>query len=412
MRIQPHVWAKTGKSNGLVADVFRNSIVTHGHPHGFCGAIFHALSLEDTIRNRAISAPEVWFNYLDHCMEIPRILETDPQLSTFWLSEWETKSGDTLINSIQKFKDEGYRDIELVRNLNKGSPLECYKELLSELGCLKPELRGSGWKTALAALSLAYFYRESEIEDALITAVNELESDTDTIGTMVGALLGVLSERNPAWPVQDSAYISSEAKRMSRIAAGEKQSSYLYPDLGHWDPPRRQYETIGIFESRPVISGFGEYKPHGDEYQSRIKDIIWQWCELPFGQNILAKRKLGINSKIMPSQLPRQKQTTPAKKITADSSDVSKPTASKKLVENDHVDEVSRTSTILEDDDVSTKTESVDTWTDEVISSKFDDQVLGSMFNRCIETSMSVESAMGFAAIIAKAKLVRMRRKK
>lgn len=412
MRIQPHVWAFSGNIDELVVDVFRNAIVSHGHPHGFCGAIFHALCLEDTIRNHAIPAPDTWFVFLDRCLDIPRLLENDPQLSTFWLSEWETKSGISLRNSILKFREKGIRDIELSQEVEGESPAERYRDLLCKLGCLKPELRGSGWKTALAAVSLSYIYREGNIKDALITTANELESDTDTIGTMAGALLGVISERVPEWPVQDCSYLGSEAKRLSSIAMGESQSSFLYPDLGHWNPPKKQYESMGTFEARPVISGFGEYNAYGEEYKTKANKLIWQWCELPFGQNILAKRKLGTGTSIMPGQLPRK---LPDVSLTSDgisSSGMTKPATKRKLTEDGHVNPHSRVAASHEEDNIPINTGSVDTWTNDVISSNFDDKVLGRTLNQCIETSLSVESAIGFASIIAKAKLARMRRRR
>lgn len=55
--------------------------------------------------------------------------------------------------------------------------------------------------------------------------------------------------------------------------------------------------------------------------------------------------------------------------------------------------------------------EGVDDWTDIVIRSDFDDLVMGRMLNRCIEQTGSIEVAIGFASIIAKAKITRQRRR-
>ena len=199
MRVQPHVWAFDGDSDTLLLNVLRDAIVTHGHPHGFCGAIFHAMCVTDAIRTRTIPAPDSWGQYLDRCLDIGRLIESEPQLSAFWAAEWEMKSGVTLKDAVMQFRDEGHRDLEIVQDIRRDQASECYREVIRELGCLTPQYRGSGWKTALAALALAYFFRDKAIEDALIVAVNELESDTDTIATMTGALLGATVNRVPEW---------------------------------------------------------------------------------------------------------------------------------------------------------------------------------------------------------------------
>lgn len=410
MRIQPHVWSSAGSSEVLVADVFRNAIVTHGHAHGFCGAIFHALSLDDAIRQRTISSPNGWSAYLDRCVELSRIMDGEPQLSTFWLSEWETKAGITLKDAVTKFRDEGNRDIDLVQGVRSGSPLERYREVLNKLGCLTPQYRGSGWKTSLAALSLAYFFREDEIENALLTSANELESDTDTIGTMAGALLGATANRSPEWPVQDCVYLAREARRLSSVARGEAQDSFSYPDLGHWAPPRKQYEAMGTFGNGLAMAGLGELQTHGEEYSS--KGLVWQWCEFAFGQNVLAKRKTGVSSHIAPGQLPGERQKAPATSRGTGVADAKKPSVSGELFRDEHTDVGLRMPVGRKDDTTQVVAGTVDAWTDEAILSNFDDRVLGRMLNRCIDASRSVEAAMGFAAIIAKAKLARMKRRR
>ena len=410
MRIQPHVWSSAGNREVLIADVFRNAIVTHGHAHGFCGAIFHALSLDDAIRKRTISSPVGWGAYLDHCLELMRLMEGEPQLSTFWLSEWETKAGITLKDAVARFRDEGSRDIELVQGVQSGSPLERYREVLSKLGCWTPQYRGSGWKTSLAALSLAYFFRENEIEDALITSANELESDTDTIGTMAGALLGATVNRSPMWPVQDCVYLAREAQRLSRVARGEVQDSFAYPDLGHWGPPRKQYEAMGIIGNGLAMAGLGELQTHGEEYSS--KGLVWQWCELPFGQNVLAKRKTGVSVRIAPGQLPGERQKAPATSRGVGMAGAKQPNVSGELFGDEHSDVGLRAPVGRKGNTNRVVAGTVDAWTDEVILSNFDDRVLGRMLNRCIDASRSVEAAVGFAAIIAKAKLARTKRRR
>ena len=54
---------------------------------------------------------------------------------------------------------------------------------------------------------------------------------------------------------------------------------------------------------------------------------------------------------------------------------------------------------------------SIDEWTNEVIQSGFDDTVLGRVLDECIDTTESLETAVAVAAIVAKAKVARRRRR-
>jgi hypothetical protein len=47
--------------------------------------------------------------------------------------------------------------------------------------------------------------------------------------------------------------------------------------------------------------------------------------------------------------------------------------------------------------------QAIDAMTDAVIKSDFDDRILGHFFNRCIDQFGSIEGAIAFAAVIAKA---------
>ncbi len=305
MRIQPHVWSSAGGTNALIMDVLRDALVTHGHPHGFCGAVFHALCLADTLAEGRLPGIARCKEYAKIFLELDTLVAGDSQLSIFWKGHWEQASGKSLGNAMEVMWEEANRDIETVERQiesRSGNEQDVYHSILSELGCLNTKYRGSGFKTALAAVSLARLFPPMEIEKCLETAANELDSDTDTIATMTGALLGTISEVSVEWPIQDRSYIAKEAMRLFAISRGEVQDSFLYPDLSAWDPPSRQNASIGLFEEELALVGFGRLSRIGEEYES--SQGIWQWLNLPFGQSILAKRKRGVGLKVAASQLP------------------------------------------------------------------------------------------------------------
>jgi len=157
--------------------------------------------------------------------------------------------------------DEAHQDLEIiVRLLESSDGCGCH-ELLEQLGCLTPKFCGSGFKTALAAVSFAHIFRDKEIKEGLASAANELESGTDTIATMAGAILGAVSLQMPEWPTQDQEYIVQEARRLSTIARGQTQDSFTYPDLGHWNPPAKRNASIGWSDGQLAISGLGKLVP-------------------------------------------------------------------------------------------------------------------------------------------------------
>lgn len=412
MRIQPHVWSMPKGGDSLILDIMRDSLVTHGHPHGFCGAVFHALSLADTLENYKIPEPSCWASYIDRFTELSRLITEEPQLATFWQSSWENSAGMPVRAAIEKMSSEARQDLDTVINLLEKVGVDGYHDVVDKLGCLTPKFRGSGFKTALAALALAYLFRNDKIEAGLSSAANELESDTDTIATMAGALLGAVSQHAPEWPVQDQRYIVQEARRLAAIARGVPQDSFTYPDLGHWNPPAKQNASIGWHDDQLAIAGLGPLTAHGPEYRSG--DAIWQWFSLPFGQTIFAKRKADLKEKIAVTQLPGPRQQARIQGHTASNTGRDGPPQSKLPLGEDQSKQRARNASTSYSAEPTPRVrrDAVDAWSDEAIYSDFDDLTLGRLLNRCIDQSQSVDAAIGFAAIVAKAKLTRQRRRR
>ncbi|UEG33314.1 ADP-ribosylglycohydrolase family protein [Enterobacter ludwigii] len=70
MRIQPHVWSSCGNrsEDEILLDVLKDSLVTHGHPHGFCGAIFHAKALLDILLYKKYQMLGIGEDILNHSL--------------------------------------------------------------------------------------------------------------------------------------------------------------------------------------------------------------------------------------------------------------------------------------------------------------------------------------------------------
>lgn len=407
MRVQPHIWSSMKADDQTLLDVMRDAIVTHGHPHGFCGAVFHALCLDEAVNGGVISEPRTWHRHLDRLGELGRVISLDPQIAAFWRSTWENAVGMPVTDAIKRMVQEARHDLGVILSLESGAKDVFYHQCLEQLGCLTSKFRGSGFKTALAAAALAFTYRDHDPAVALVVAANELESDTDTIATMAGALLGALSDQPPEWSIQDQEYITSEALRLSAVARGDPQETFAYPDVGHWNPPAKQTASIGWYDGNLAIAGLGLLEPLSEEYRSG--DAIWQWLALPFGQSILAKRKADLMDKISTSQLPgprlkaRSASSPPTVQKAQPSLPLEDPARDKEGIANRSQPSIASASISIQD--------GIDAWTDTVIRSDFDDTALGHLLNRCIDLTGSVDAAVAFSAIIAKAKLARKKRR-
>lgn len=401
MRVQPHVWSSKGSVLDLVLSVLRDALVTHGHPQGFCGAVFHALALQATMASGSIPSPDEWQSFVDTFPEIARIVDKDPQLASFWRSAWEEQSAVSLEDALLRTREEAMHDLQIVRKTANSMKPGDYGAVLRALGCTTQEFRGAGLKTAIAALTLAYMHRDTSPAEALIQAANELESDTDTISTMAGAILGVLADTEPDWPVQDREYIMHEAKRLAEVGCGVIRESFAYPDLARWTPPANQLAAIGWVGEDLAIVGLGLLKPIGKEYQ--VGDSLWQWCRLPFGQTLLAKRKSKLDS-VSLDQMPGEP-------IYAVRPSASAPAA---------VRPAQQSLGFVEDRQMFPSNVpkqrysrwSLDSASDEAIKSDFDALIVGQLLNQCIDDTESIEDAIAFAAIIAKAKIARQRRRR
>lgn len=400
MRIQPHVWSSGLDYQRLILDVLRNSVATHGHPHGFAGAVFHAVSLANTLIYQEVPRPDQWLDQLQYISDISNLVMQDSQLAVFWITAWENMAGTSLQLALDNMLKEACRDIDAILDIIDQPSPDHYKEVLRRIGCNRPEFRGSGFKTALAALALSYMFRNERIEFALRCAANEIESDTDTIATMAGAILGGIASEAPTWEIQDREYITREAVRLAAVAAGKGYDDFFYPDIGLWNPPTSQAASIGRTSVGLGIVGLGNLTPIGVEYFSG--EAVWQWFRLPFGQSVLAKRRIIDLDIISTNQMPIERKTFQAYREKINSFSSNNIPKQKSLQLN----------ILSEAADQPIPQPGIDELTDLVIASNFDDLTLGRILNQCIDFSQSIDQAVAIAAIVAKAKISRQKRKR
>lgn len=286
MRIQPHVWAAPASSRQdgtFLLPLLKDALTTHGHRHGFCGAIFHALTLSEAIEMGTVPGPAAWRSYAETLLNIPEIVARDAVLEERWRPLWERATGQALSSAAKATADE------LVEDLNKLMRIDAYIEGLRHLGCFDDRYRGSGLKTAIAASLLAWLFRNRSLDKALQTAANAFGSDTDTIATMAGAILGATAAEPPSWPLQDRDYIEGQARRMADLSRGIPGDAFPYPPLATWTPPREPADIVRHAGNGLIVPGLGRARTRGEEHA--VGDVTWQWLELSIGQTIFAPRR-------------------------------------------------------------------------------------------------------------------------
>ena len=292
MRIQPHVWATKDLTNPrlFLPDVMRNTVCTHSHPVGILGAVLHALSLAETLRSRRIPGPSRLLELLDRAAAARESLENDDQLRYTW---WPMRN--QIAGSFQSewahTVDQCRRAIRVAAECTESKSAESgYSEIIDKLDLKNRQKSGSGTLCAITAVALAWC--EPDIESALAIAANAIGTDTDTIATMSGAIMGAIAEQDPPVKVLDEELIRSEAQRLVDMASGGEIAGHNYPDINHWRAPRTQGDALyATTDGGSWMSGLGPAEQLEDPIPMSNSEFQWQWLRLDFGQTVFIRRR-------------------------------------------------------------------------------------------------------------------------
>lgn len=403
MRIQPHVWAakKISAPETFIIDVIRNAVCTHGHPRGILGAVFHALCLSKSFELHDVPGPDFWKKAIEYFSQIKFLIIKDSELSSFWLPVWEERLGTQIEPAINKVQQECIEDLSIIEKYIYQKSEFAYKQMVESLGCLNSSSRGSGTKTAIIAVALAWMYKDENPSKAIEVAANLFFSDTDTIATMTGAILGVIAADPPSDNLLDREYIKIEANRLYEISSGNPQMSFAYPDLLHWQPPKTQLDAIGIVNNLLALAGLGIAKPQEKKYHSRSKnDFFWQWFELDFGQSMVCKRRSNLSS-LLAGSIPSKLRS---EQLMIHSSTYKK---TESLIPSGL-----QSSSFKPSEKYISQTRTIDDLTKEAIKSDFDSSLIGKHLLELAEKPDGIELAISYTAIIVKAKMARLKAKR
>ena len=238
-----------------------------------------------------------------------------------------------------------------------------------------------------------------------IVAANQLSSDTDTIATMTGAILGSLTAKPPEFKIKDQDYIASEASRLHSISVQQNPRNFPYPGLIQWKPPKSQQDTVRKDgKIRYIVLGLGAARPLGEIFCSPSNAIaVWQWLKLETGQTILSKRR----------RTPRTIGKEHLGMIQTDKAlTLQFPESSAKLEKAEKPRESRHETVKFGGKKVENDRQTIHQLTDIAIRSNFDERLIGEHLLSLIERTDAIEAAVAYAAIIAKAKKARMEKSK
>lgn len=191
MRILPHIIASAQTSNikDVLLNVIKDAIITHGHPRAILGTTCYAYALDYLMRKdtvleygelvaAVIEGQEIWGEYLS-CDAFGDWLNVASQHRDYeYASEWENTRSHML------------KQLELIKDsLKKGLMLDDAK-VLTQLECFS-NTNGAGDVAILAAIYLASRYATNPVIGIKVPAFS-FGTDTDTIASITGGLLGML----------------------------------------------------------------------------------------------------------------------------------------------------------------------------------------------------------------------------
>jgi len=224
----------------------------------------------------------------DELRQCADVVAKDADLRLFWVPQAERALGSSLSDAFARVVFEIQDDIEVLRQLGDPDGPNVYEEGLQRLRLYEPSHRGSATKTALVAAWQVWRGQRLGAHKNIVEICNALGSDTDSIATMAGAIIGCLIGKPPPEPVQDEDYIRSEAERLYQISLGSARLSFGYPDLRAYKPPKSAVDAVLSDNDDYVVMGLGAAKPLSPFLTRGEQRGDMRWLRLHMGQSILA----------------------------------------------------------------------------------------------------------------------------
>lgn len=312
MRIQPHVWVAARRSDDWRRAVVENVLTTHGHPNALAGALFHA----ELLRATALSGGPVTTAEAADIVRVIRaatgIIEEHPKLGPPWLLGWQRESGKAFDVDLNSACGDLWEGLVAIDGALKRSDRDAaYHALLAASGALTQAQQGSGTKTALAAYAATLLFSGRPPTEMICAVSEELGSDTDSIATMAGALVGIYAREEPKI-VLDRSYIVNEAMRLAKIALGAPGAGeFPYRRNGEIRVPK-DGRVLHEHEGTTYVAGLGRAEPSREPARKGSNGELYRWYHLEFGQSMLFHVPPGRAEEAAERTVPRRVDAKPS----------------------------------------------------------------------------------------------------
>ena len=226
MRVAPLAIANVQSADDeFQLQLWKNAIITHGHPRAIIGSLVIAECLRRVLREDGLAAPRFFDDLTKWVRELR--LPQDHHVRS-WVNKWNSVGRD--FEALFKITKREMVEALIIASESRDRPVP---EIAKDLGCYAPSTRGSGLATTAVALALFYRYG-GNYEKCIEQAVNMLGTDTDTIAAMAGALTGAYcgtSAFPESWgfKVQDFNYFHRVGEALARIGTKRAKGWDLGP---------------------------------------------------------------------------------------------------------------------------------------------------------------------------------------
>lgn len=306
MRILPHVIASVNKDDTakLMLDVIKDTLITHGHPRAFLGATCYAYALNYLLRkNTVLEYGELVTTVIDGQNIWGAALDTG--IFDKWLSIARQCCEYNFSKEWDSVRARMVRQLEFIKDSLKRGLLIDDTKVLTDLECFG-KANGAGDVAILAAIYLASKYANNPSLGIKVPAFL-FGADTDTIASITGGLLGMLSGTN---------WIPVEWKEVQDYNCLIQMTELLLAD-NKWEATRKEVAQAKSQNNQWNTTPIGKMRLIGTKEVSNGTNgivIIKKW-QTALGQTLYTKtfqpREISKHSQQFEKQIPSRRQCTP-----------------------------------------------------------------------------------------------------
>lgn len=220
MRILPHclTGVASGRFSSISQQIVANGVITHGHPRALVGALAYGFALWRAFTHKGTleygALIEITLQNEKEWGELPDVSGTCPG----WIEAAQTWAKGNYTDIWKNTVKEVTEMLHKCRDALMQGALAVDRQVMEQIGAYDRRINGAGTVASAAAIFLSSRYAADPIH-GIIDAAFAQGTDTDTIASMTGALLGAVCGSSWLGPyaekIQDANYLRQIAERIA-----------------------------------------------------------------------------------------------------------------------------------------------------------------------------------------------------